>query len=88
MVEDIILQEDPDTIAGVIMEPIMNTGGILTPTVEHYEMLREVCTKYNVTLIFDETITGFCKTGSMFAAQTYGVTPDIIVRNHQNHKYI
>jgi len=79
MIEDIIVQEDPDTIAGVIMEPIMNTGGIITPTAEYYEILREICTKHNVTLIFDETITGFCKTGSMFAAQTFGVTPDIIV---------
>ena len=42
-------------------------------------MLRTICDKYDVTLIFDETITGFCKTGEMFAAQSYGVTPDIIV---------
>jgi adenosylmethionine-8-amino-7-oxononanoate aminotransferase len=77
--EDTIVAEDPSTIAGVILEPISNTAGIMTPTQEYMEMIREICTKYNVTLIFDETITGFCKTGSMFAAQTYGVTPDIIV---------
>ena len=39
---------------------------------------RQICDRYNVTLIFDEVITGFAKTGRMFAAQTYGVTPDII----------
>lgn len=77
-VEDVILHEDPDTVAGVIVEPIGNTGGIITPTEEYFRVLREVCDRYNVTLIFDEVITGFAKTGRMFAAQTYGVTPDII----------
>lgn len=77
-VEDVILQEDPDTIAGVIVEPIGNTGGIITPTEEYFRILRRICDQYNVTLIFDEVITGFAKTGRMFAAQTYGVTPDII----------
>jgi len=77
-VEDVIVHEDPETIAGVIMEPVGNTGGIITPTVEYYRILRDVCTRHNVLLIFDEIITGYGKTGSMFAAQTYGVTPDII----------
>jgi adenosylmethionine-8-amino-7-oxononanoate aminotransferase len=77
-VEDVILQEDPDTVAGVIVEPIGNTGGIITPTEEYFRILRQTCDQYNVTLIFDEVITGFAKTGRMFAAQTYGVTPDII----------
>lgn len=78
-IRDSIENEDPDTIAGVILEPIMNTGGIMTPTTEFYEMVREMCDEHNVTLIFDETITGFCKTGEMFASQSFGVTPDIIV---------
>jgi adenosylmethionine-8-amino-7-oxononanoate aminotransferase len=77
-VEDVILQEDPDTVAGVLVEPIGNTGGIITPTDEYFRILREVCDKYDVLLIFDEVITGFGKTGNMFAAQTFGVTPDII----------
>ncbi len=77
-VEDVILQEDPDTVAGVLVEPIGNTGGIITPTDEYFRILREICHKYDVLLIFDEVITGFGKTGNMFAAQTFGVTPDII----------
>jgi adenosylmethionine-8-amino-7-oxononanoate aminotransferase len=77
-VEDVILHEDPDSVAGVIVEPIGNTGGIITPTAEYFQMLRETCDRHNVALIFDEVITGFAKTGKMFAAQTYGVTPDII----------
>lgn len=78
MFEDVIVYEDPETIAGIIVEPIGNTGGIITPTKEYYEILRETCDKYNVLLIFDEIITGYGKTGKMFAAQTYDVTPDIL----------
>jgi len=78
MVEDVIVNEDPETVAGFIVEPIGNTGGIITPTEEYFQILREICTRYNVMLIYDEIITGFGKTGSMFAAQTFGVTPDLI----------
>ena len=78
MFEDVITCEDPATVAGVIVEPIGNTGGTITPTEEYYQILREICDRHEVTLIFDEIITGFAKTGAMFAAQTFGVTPDII----------
>lgn len=78
MFEDVIVNEDPETVAGVIVEPIGNTGGIITPTTEYYRMLRDICTRHDVVLIFDEIITGFGRTGSMFAAGAYGVTPDII----------
>jgi adenosylmethionine-8-amino-7-oxononanoate aminotransferase len=77
-VEDVIVNEDPETVAGVMVEPVGNTGGIITPTAEYFQILREICDRHNVMLIFDEVITGFGKTGSMFGAQTYGVTPDII----------
>ena len=77
-VEDVIVHEDPETVAAVIVEPVGNTGGIVTPTPEYFRMLREICDRHNVLLIFDEVITGFGKTGSMFAAQTFGVTPDLI----------
>jgi len=77
-VEDVIVHESPDTVAGVILEPIGNTGGIITPTPEYFEMLRAICDRHDVLLIFDEIITGFAKTGQMFAAQTFGVTPDIL----------
>jgi adenosylmethionine-8-amino-7-oxononanoate aminotransferase len=78
MFEDVILMEDPETVAGILVEPIGNTGGIITPTDEYFQILREICDKYNVLLIFDEIITGYGRTGNMFAAQTFGVTPDII----------
>jgi adenosylmethionine-8-amino-7-oxononanoate aminotransferase len=76
--EDVIINEDPETIAGIIIEPIGNTGGIITPTEEYFQIIRDICDRYNVLLIFDEIITGFGRTGEMFAAQTFGVTPDII----------
>ena len=76
--EDIIIHEDPATVAGVIVEPVGNTGGIITPTDEYFKIIRDICSRYNVVLIFDEVITGIAKTGAMFAAQKYGVTPDII----------
>lgn len=78
MVEDVIIHEDPDTVAAFIVEPIGNTGGIVTPTAEYYQILRDICDRYHVILIFDEIITGYGRTGNMFAAQTFGVTPDII----------
>ncbi len=76
--EDVILHEDPQTVAGILLEPVGNTGGIITPTAEYFRLIREICDKYNVLLIFDEVITGYGKTGAMFAAQALGVTPDIL----------
>jgi adenosylmethionine-8-amino-7-oxononanoate aminotransferase len=76
--EDVILHEDPDTVAAFLVEPIGNTGGIITPTEEYFQMVRSICDRHDVLLVFDEVITGFAKTGNMFAAQTFGVTPDII----------
>lgn len=78
MFEDVIVNEDPETVAAVILEPIGNTGGIITPTEEYFRIIREICDRHNVLLIFDEIITGFGRTGNMFAAQTFGVTPDIL----------
>ena len=78
MVEDMIVNEDPETVAGLLVEPISNTGGIATPPAEYFSLLRQICDRHNVILIFDEVITGYARTGQMFAAQTFGTTPDII----------
>jgi adenosylmethionine-8-amino-7-oxononanoate aminotransferase len=76
--EDVIISEDPETVAGVVIEPICNTGGIVTPTSEYFQILRDTCTRHNVLLIFDEVLCGIARTGDMFAAQTFGVMPDIL----------
>ncbi|MBW1699473.1 MAG: aspartate aminotransferase family protein [Deltaproteobacteria bacterium] len=78
MAEDIMINEDPDTIAAVLIEPICNTGGIITPTDEFFSMLKESCRRHNIILIYDEVITGYARTGNMFAAQSFGAVPDII----------
>jgi len=78
LVGDVIDMEDADTVAAVIVEPIGHTGGIIDPPEEYLPILREVCDRNNVLLIFDEIITGAGRTGQMFAAQTFGVLPDIL----------
>jgi beta-alanine--pyruvate transaminase len=67
-----------DTIAACIVEPIAGSTGILVPPVGYLQRLREICTKHGIILIFDEVITGFGRTGQAFAADTFGVTPDIM----------
>jgi beta-alanine--pyruvate transaminase len=67
-----------DTIAACIVEPIAGSTGILVPPAGYLQRLREICTKHGILLIFDEVITGFGRTGEAFAAQTFGVTPDIM----------
>jgi adenosylmethionine-8-amino-7-oxononanoate aminotransferase len=78
LVGDVIDMEDPGTVAAVIVEPIGHTGGIIDPPEEYLPLLREICDRHNVLLIFDEIITGIGRTGRMFAAETFGVTPDVI----------
>jgi adenosylmethionine-8-amino-7-oxononanoate aminotransferase len=70
--------EDPATVAAIMVEPIGHTGGIIDPPEEYLPLLREYCDRHNVLLIFDEIITGIGRTGQMFAAQTFGVTPDVL----------
>jgi len=78
IVEQIVRKEDPSTVSALTVEPISNTGGIVTPPDSYFRILREICDKFGILLIFDEVITGFGRTGEMFAAQTFGTTPDII----------
>lgn len=78
LIEDVIECEDPSTVAAVIVEPIGHTGGIIDPPEEYLPQLRELCDRHNVILIFDEIINGAGRTGEMFAAETFGVTPDLL----------
>ncbi len=67
-----------DSIAACIVEPIAGSTGILVPPKGYLERLREICTRHGILLIFDEVITGFGRTGQAFAADTFGVVPDIM----------
>jgi adenosylmethionine-8-amino-7-oxononanoate aminotransferase len=78
LVGDVIEMEDPSTVAAVMVEPIGHTGGIIDPPPEYLPILREVCDRHNVLLIFDEIITGAGRTGHLFAAETFGVVPDVL----------
>src|SRR5262249_22112305 len=78
LVGDVIEMEDPATVGGVTVEPIGHTGGVIDPPPEYLPILREICDRHNVLLIFDEIITGIGRTGRMFAAETFGVLPDVL----------
>jgi beta-alanine--pyruvate transaminase len=67
-----------DTIAACYVEPIAGSTGTLVPPVGYLERLREICDANGILLVFDEVICGFGRTGKAFAAQSFGVTPDII----------
>ena len=76
--ERLVALHDPSTIAAVIVEPIAGSTGVLIPPRGYLKRLREICDRYGILLIFDEVITGFGRTGSPFAAQEFGVTPDML----------
>ena len=76
--ESLIIQEGPDTVAGVFLEPLQNAGGSLTPPAGYHEGMREICDRYGVLLVADEVICGFGRLGEWFASSRYNVAPDII----------
>ncbi|HZC86225.1 MAG TPA: aspartate aminotransferase family protein [Steroidobacteraceae bacterium] len=76
--ERLVTLHDASNIAAVIVEPIAGSTGVLIPPRGYLERLREICDRHGILLIFDEVITGFGRTGSAFAAQEFGVTPDMI----------
>ena len=77
--ERIVTLHDPSTIAAVIVEPVAGSTGVLIPPKGYLEKLREITRKHGILLIFDEVITGFGRVGAPFAADYFGVTPDILV---------
>ncbi len=74
----IIAEYGAETIAAVIIEPMAGSTGVLVPPVGYLERLRAICDAHGILLIFDEVITGFGRLGSAFAAQRFGVAPDIL----------
>ncbi|MGA2042736.1 MAG: aspartate aminotransferase family protein [Roseiarcus sp.] len=76
--ERIVGLHDASTIACVIVEPMAGSTGVLPPPKGYLEKLRAICDKYGILLVFDEVITGFGRLGAAFAAERYGVIPDMI----------
>ncbi|CAN5217778.1 aspartate aminotransferase family protein [soil metagenome] len=76
--ERMVALHDASTIAAVIVEPMAGSTGVLPPPVGYLKKLRAICDKYGILLIFDEVITGFGRLGYGFAAERFGVIPDMI----------
>ncbi|HAG54865.1 MAG TPA: aspartate aminotransferase family protein, partial [Dehalococcoidia bacterium] len=77
-IEEAIIFEGPESISAVIGEPVSQPLGGVVPPSNYWPMVREICDKYGVLLIFDEVITGFGRLGEWFGADFVGVTPDIM----------
>ena len=75
--ERLCLLHDPSTIAAVIVEPVAGSAGVFLPPKGYLRRLREICDKYGILLIFDEVITGYGRLGAPFAAEFFGVYPDM-----------
>ena len=78
LIEHTIHYEDSQQVAAVIAEPIIGWGGVIIPPKEYFPIIKKICDKYDVLLIIDEILTGFGRTGKMFACQHWDLIPDIM----------
>jgi len=76
--EQLILTERPETIAGLIFDPLALATGVYPPPPGYMQGLRTLLDKYGILLILDEVITGFARTGKMFASEHWGIVPDVM----------
>jgi len=77
--DDTIRKEGPETVAAFIGEPVMGAGGVIIPPRTYWEKVQAVCRKHDVLVVADEVICGFGRTGKMFACETFGIKPDVLV---------
>jgi len=77
-IERVILQEGPDTVGALCLEPITAGGGVITPPQGYWERVQEICKQYGLLLHIDEVVCGLGRTGSWFGYQHYGVQPDMV----------
>jgi taurine-pyruvate aminotransferase len=78
-IENMVQRAGPDSVAAIIVEPVLGAAGVLVPPENYLPMLRQICDRYGILLIFDEVATGVGRTGKWFAADRFGVTPDLLV---------
>jgi L-2,4-diaminobutyrate transaminase len=76
--EQLILDEDPDTVAAFIAEPVQAAGGVILPPDGYFEAIQGVLRKYDILFIVDEVVTGFGRVGRWFGTEVYGLKPDLI----------
>jgi taurine---2-oxoglutarate transaminase len=77
-VEETVYGEGPENVAAIIVEPVTGLSGLVPPPDGYLRCLRELCDRHGILLVFDEVVTGFCRTGRWFASELYEVTPDLM----------
>ena len=76
--EQTLIYEGAESVAAIIVEPIISGGGVIVPPDGYLQGVRSLCDKYGILLIYDEVVNGFCRTGKMFGHHHWHVEPDII----------
>jgi 4-aminobutyrate--pyruvate transaminase len=76
--ERLILTEGPDTIAAFVAEPFLGAGGVILPPKGYFEKIQTILNRYDILFVVDEVISGFYRTGDMFASETFKLKPDLI----------
>lgn len=79
-IERIIVEEGPETVAAVFLEPVQNAGGCFTPPPGYFEAVRGICDRHGVLLVSDEVICGYGRIGHWFGCERYGYQPDIVTQ--------
>ena len=77
--EKLIIDEDPNTIAGFIAEPVMGAGGVIIPPTDYFQSIQKILKKFNIPFIADEVICGLGRTGNLWGTTTFDMKPDIII---------
>lgn len=77
--DEVIRREGPETVAAIVVEPVIGGGGVILPPEGYLQRLRQICDEHDVLLIFDEVITGWGRTGRLFGCEHEDVVPDIMV---------
>ena len=77
-IEEVVLREGPDTVGGIILEPITAGGGVILPPLGYLQKVREICDRYDILLIIDEVVCGLGRTGKWFGYQHFEIQPDIV----------
>ena len=77
-IDEIIVNEDPSTVAAVILEPVQNSAGSIVPPEGYFERVRQICDEHGVLLVADEVICGFGRVGDWFGSTRYGIEPDMM----------
>jgi len=77
-IEEVILDEGPDTVGALCLEPVTAGGGVITPPEGYWQRVQEICKKYDILLHIDEVVCGVGRTGTWFGYQNYDVKPDLV----------